>query len=470
MTTVYDAFISYSHRDMRWARWLQKRLETYRPPRDMQQENAFKPLRVFRDQTDLAGVELFSSLQKELAASRYLIVICSPNSAASRWVGEEVRAFLAMGREDRVIPFIVSGEPDSDDPTLECFSPALRGLEDRQQLGANIREIGKEKALLRVLAVLLDVRLDRLAEREKRRKKQRIAWTASAALAAAAVLTGLLLRNAAVSRKNQQLSYDIYWAALAASPQKDQLTPDTMALLTASAKAGNPNAMLYLADCCQNGWGVEKDEQAAFQWYQLSAMSGDASGMTALANCYLNGIGVAVDEKMAYAWYLKAAEAGSPYGMYAAGSCCQMGAGVMQDEKAAFQWYQKAADAGMDAAMYSLALCYRDGIGTSPDLVMSFQWIKQLAESGNVYGMYNLGLMYQFGLGTPENPQEAYRWYRQAALAGDPDGMYRTAWCIENHYGIDDPALAWYQAAALAGSPEAEEALERLRENNAVSP
>ena len=27
---VYDAFISYSHRDMKWARWLQRRLETFR--------------------------------------------------------------------------------------------------------------------------------------------------------------------------------------------------------------------------------------------------------------------------------------------------------------------------------------------------------------------------------------------------------------------------------------------------------
>ena len=29
----YRAFISYSHRDSRWASWLHKSLESYRPPK-----------------------------------------------------------------------------------------------------------------------------------------------------------------------------------------------------------------------------------------------------------------------------------------------------------------------------------------------------------------------------------------------------------------------------------------------------
>ena len=96
---VYDAFISYSHRDMKWARWLQRRLEIFRIPKDLCGGNAPRGhLKVFRDQTDLSGVELQNALQRELEASRFLIVICSPFSAASPWVNDEIRSFQTRGR------------------------------------------------------------------------------------------------------------------------------------------------------------------------------------------------------------------------------------------------------------------------------------------------------------------------------------------------------------------------------------
>ncbi|MDR9824782.1 toll/interleukin-1 receptor domain-containing protein, partial [Vibrio sp. FNV 38] len=91
---AYDVFISYSHRDMQWAKWLQNKLETFRVPKDMAGNTlSGRRLKVFRDQTDLAGAELQASLRKELAASRYLVVLCTPASAASVWVNEEVRQF-----------------------------------------------------------------------------------------------------------------------------------------------------------------------------------------------------------------------------------------------------------------------------------------------------------------------------------------------------------------------------------------
>ena len=88
----YDAFISYSHRDMQQARRLQRRLESFHVPRKLEGERAGNTkLRIFRDQTDLAGAELQAALEREMKASRYLIVVCSPAGAASRWVNEAVR-------------------------------------------------------------------------------------------------------------------------------------------------------------------------------------------------------------------------------------------------------------------------------------------------------------------------------------------------------------------------------------------
>ena len=60
---IYDAFISYSHRDMEWAKWLQRKLEAFPIPADMA-DNGKKHLKVFRDQTDLTGTEVNLALNK----------------------------------------------------------------------------------------------------------------------------------------------------------------------------------------------------------------------------------------------------------------------------------------------------------------------------------------------------------------------------------------------------------------------
>ena len=133
----YDAFISYSHRDLKWAKWIQEKLETFHIPDGA--DELFtnrRRMRVFRDQTDLAGVEVTTSLRRELRLSRFLIVVCSPNSAASRWVNDEVAYFEGLGRQDNIIAFIVDGEPDSDNPALECYPPRMRSTGERSMLGA----------------------------------------------------------------------------------------------------------------------------------------------------------------------------------------------------------------------------------------------------------------------------------------------------------------------------------------------
>ena len=110
----YFAFISYSHKDMAWATWLQKKLESYRLPTQLRKKYNGLPKkigRVFRDKTDLTGAVLENALRQELENSQYLIVICSANSVNSGYVNKEVEYFLACGRQYRIIPFVVSGEP-----------------------------------------------------------------------------------------------------------------------------------------------------------------------------------------------------------------------------------------------------------------------------------------------------------------------------------------------------------------------
>ena len=81
----YRAFISYSHRDESWARWLHRSLENYRVPRHLVgRETAHGPVParlapVFRDRDELAtATNLGETLTRALAQSACQIVVCSP--------------------------------------------------------------------------------------------------------------------------------------------------------------------------------------------------------------------------------------------------------------------------------------------------------------------------------------------------------------------------------------------------------
>ena len=456
---IYDAFISYSHRDMKWARRLQRRLESFPVPRDAERERPGNAkMKVFRDQTDLAGTELQPALQREMERSRYLIVICTPAAAASRWVNEEIRYFSSLGRQDRVIPFVVEGEPNSDRDELECFPPALRSDTAEELMGVSIREIGSNKAFLKAVSILLGIRFNRLVDREKKRRRRRILGITAAAVVAAAVTGGLLWRNAVISRKNQQLSYDVYGAAMVSFYQ-GKIGPEEVTFLQESAEAGNVDAMMLLADEYRKGWDIEADPDAAFLWYTRAAEAGNAQGMTAVGDCYATGTGTEADIGTAVMWYAKAAEAGDVNAVMNLGTMYEL----IGDYDHAFECYQQAAQAGDEQGMYKLAGCYRSGQGVEADAAQAFAWMKKLAEAGNVFGMYNVAMMYQYAYGTEENPREAYLWYRKAAEAGDAEAMRMTGWCIENRYGVEDAALEWYEKAAEAGDPEAPAEAERIR-------
>lgn len=460
---LYDAFISYSHRDLKWGQWVQRKLEGFHCPREaMEGWSGSGHLRIFRDQTDLAGAKLQESLNRELEQSRYLIVICSPASAASRWVDAEIRYFRSLGRENRILPFIVAGEPNSDQPELECFPPALREEKSDELLGVNIQEIGKSKAYLKTASVLLDVRFNRLVNREKQRKR-RTGLTIGAITAVIAGVTGFLIwTNTEIKKENRALNFDIYGAAMLSLQLNDTMQPDELAFLQASAQEGNKQAMVLLGDCLKNGWGTPPDPEEAFKWFRKAADAGETSGMIATANCYANGIGTETDPEQCFQWNLRAAEMNDPAGMVNAASCYEEGYGTIQDTGQAFQWYEQAAKAGNELGMYHLALCYLTGTGTERDEAQAFNYTQALAEKGNAEAMYNLALMYQAGFGTEENPELAYQWYRKAADAGDAGAMRMVGWCIENRYGIQNPALEWYERAADAGDEEAREAAERL--------
>ena len=175
-THTYFAFISYSRQDKKWAERIQRKLEQYRLPTALRKEMPQLPqnLRpVFRDMTDLSAGRLQDDLQRQLGASKKLIVICSPRSARSGWVDKEVKYFVENRGYDNVIPFIVDGVPGGG--SLECLPESLRLPDAEQLLGLSIKELGWRDAFLRLASGLLNIEFDSLRRRhEQRRKKQKL--------------------------------------------------------------------------------------------------------------------------------------------------------------------------------------------------------------------------------------------------------------------------------------------------------
>ena len=170
----YYAFISYKREDEKWAKWLQNKLETYKLPTSLAKETGeeipktFHPC--FRDKTDLSETgDLSKILHEKLQQSKYLIVVCSPRSAKSKWVNKEVETFQEMGRADKIIPFIIEGNPDTSNPNVHCYPTTL----DENILGISIPELGKEKAVVKTIAAMLNINFDTLWNRHRERVLKR---------------------------------------------------------------------------------------------------------------------------------------------------------------------------------------------------------------------------------------------------------------------------------------------------------
>jgi hypothetical protein len=232
----YWSFISYSHQDHKWAEWLHRSLESYRVPSQLVGKITTQgpvPKRIFpifRDREELPGsASLGEKLNIALENSRSLVVICSPNSAMSHWVNQEVKNYKALGNFHRVFCLIVAGEPGAstkpDSGLLECFPEAIRYHVDMdcqvtnvpaEPIAADARpgKDGKGDALIKLLAGILDVDYDALKQREKRRRVWRIIrWT----LLVATVITALT-----------SIWYDGYQDRIAAEAAKNHRFADLL--------------------------------------------------------------------------------------------------------------------------------------------------------------------------------------------------------------------------------------------------
>ena len=200
----YRAFISYASADRVVGERFQRAIEHYRLPRPlrgMDHGYGAVPKRLtplFRDRSDAsAGRDLGVTLRTALESSDALVVLCSPASARSKWVNEEIRTFKRLGRNARIFPVLIAGTSRRHDPVSApdgAFPPALferfdiDGMllpgEDATPLAPDLREHGdgQDFAKLKVVAALTGVPLTLLTQRQQeaeRREKLIVRWVAA---------------------------------------------------------------------------------------------------------------------------------------------------------------------------------------------------------------------------------------------------------------------------------------------------
>ena len=204
----YTAFLSYSHRDAREARWLHRRLEAYRiPARLAGSEGARGPVParlapIFRDREELpAAGDLSEQVRAALERSETLVVLCSPNSAASPWVAKEVAAFRELHPGRPILAAIIAGDPP------HCFPDRLAGP-DAEPLAADLRpgQDGRRLGFLKLVAGISGVGVDALVQRDAQRRVRRVTAVTAAALGAMlamAVMTTLALTARAEAQRQR---------------------------------------------------------------------------------------------------------------------------------------------------------------------------------------------------------------------------------------------------------------------------
>ena len=129
----YRAFLSYSHRDAAWSKWLQRAVERFRIDRDLVGRvtpaglvpKTLRP--IFRDREDFSGgPRLPDATIAALHASAALLVLCSKASARRPAVNEVVRLFRSRHPDRPVIPIIVDDEvPKNLPPALQLSTRRL---------------------------------------------------------------------------------------------------------------------------------------------------------------------------------------------------------------------------------------------------------------------------------------------------------------------------------------------------------
>jgi hypothetical protein len=194
---LYDAFVSYSHaKDKPIASALQSVVQKLGKPWYRR-----RALRLFRDDTSLSATpHLWPTIEQALGQSRFLILLASPEAAASQWVNKEVAYWLEHKSADTLLIAVTDGAlswdaaaNDFDGHANTPLPPALKGRFAAEPKwvdltayrgGADKRDAKFTELAADFAAAIRGMPKEDLLSQEvkQQRRALRLAWSAACAL------------------------------------------------------------------------------------------------------------------------------------------------------------------------------------------------------------------------------------------------------------------------------------------------
>ena len=184
----YYAFISYARKDStKLAKYIQRELEHYRYPmagiEESRKPNDKQFLRkIFLDLNELENSErtFFEELLYKIENSKFLIVLCSEESAKSKWVEDEIQHFLQThdNNYNLIVPVLIKGKvPENIPQCLQKDEILNRNLPNFIEFEGDEKNEAKERGLSQLIAYLLGIQREKVANRfqiEKRKQQLKL--------------------------------------------------------------------------------------------------------------------------------------------------------------------------------------------------------------------------------------------------------------------------------------------------------
>lgn len=199
----------------------------------------------------------------------------------------------------------------------------------------------------------------------------------------------------------------------------DAPAPDALAWLTTAAREGHAGAQALLGQWLLDGRGTTGSEprpRDAFAWFLKAAQQGDAMGMNMAGRCYENGWGVERDLQAAIRWFRQAADQDLDAGLYNLANQLASGEGLPRDDARALALYMRAAGMGHAKSMTKAGRHHEEGLGTAPDVALARDCYRRGAEGGDFRGQYHHARM----LATDGHVDAALGWLRRLPATATP--------------------------------------------------
>lgn len=200
------------------------------------------------------------------------------------------------------------------------------------------------------------------------------------------------------------------------------------------------------------GIGVEKNAEIASDLFTkvfLGSMLPDDTfnpkHTFSLGWIHENGIGVKRNLDWAFEFYSEAAESGNPLACFTLGSFYEEGDFVPTDTEKMLEYYQIAANKGYPQAQFKLCQIYSRGFnGNAPDMEKASYYFQLLNVSEHKFDNYgpekgvrygNIGCCYREGFGTEKDLERALSYFHMAAKLGHASAQFKL--CV--YYAENDP-------------------------------